>query len=120
MHTQQQHPSVGSALNIEDLSSSAQDIQSSLGSATSARDLQERRIIMAELQAARQAAARAEKAHRELEKAQRERENTHMEREQKVQREREEMRAELKEIKAAMKRLTRKEAGFQGRDTVAQ
>ena len=103
--------SLQSSLPIE--SSSAQEIQSPIGSATSARDMQERKRIMADLQAARQAAARAEKAQRELEKAQREREKAQrqrekaqMEREQKAQREREEMRAELKDTKAAMRRLT--------------
>ena len=90
--------SLQSSLPIE--SSSAQEIQSPIGSATSARDMQERKRIMADLQAARQAAARAEKAQRELEKAQRERE--------KAQMEREEMRAELKEMKTSLRRLTRK------------
>ena len=76
--------SLQSSLPIESSSTSnvdaasAHDVQSSLGSATSARDLHERRILMAELQAARQAAARAEIALKELqmeqEKAQRERE----------------------------------------------
>ena len=108
--------SLQSSLSIESSSTSnfdaasAHDFQSSLGSATSARDLHERRILMAELQAARQAAAaeqqaarqaaaraeialkelqmEREKAHREREKAQREREQAQREREQ-AQRERE-------------------------------
>ena len=55
--------SLQSSLPIESSSTSnvdaasAHDLQSSLGSATSARDLHERRLLMAELQAMRQAAA---------------------------------------------------------------
>jgi hypothetical protein len=58
-----------STSNVDGDAASAHDLQSSLGSATSARDLQERRRIMAELQAAQM---EREKAHREREKAKRE------------------------------------------------
>jgi hypothetical protein len=71
---------------------------------------------MAELQAARQAAARAEIALKELqmerEKAQREREQAQREREQwerDREKEREESRTELKEVKASLRKLTRKQ-----------
>jgi hypothetical protein len=107
--------SLQSSLSIESSSTSnvdaasAHNVQSSLGSATSARDLHGRRILMAELQAARPAAARAEIAHKEL---QMEREKARIEREQwerDREMEREEMRAELKEVKASLRRLTRKQ-----------
>ena len=126
-----------STSNVDIEAASASGVQSSLGSATSARDLQERRILMAEIQAARQAAARAEialkelqmereKAQREREKAQREREKAQREQEQarmerkKAQREREqwerdrakereEDRMELREVKASLRKLTRKQ-----------
>ena len=98
-----------STSNVDIDAASASDLQSSLGSATSARDLHERRILMAELQAARQAAARAEIAFKELqmdrEKAQREREQWERDREK----EREESRTELKEVKASLRKLTRKQ-----------
>jgi len=111
--------SLQSSLSIESSSTSnfdaasAHDFQSSLGSATSARDLHERRILMAELQAARQAAAAEQQAARQaaaraeiaLKELQREREQWERDREK----EREESRTELKEVKASLRRLTRKQ-----------
>ena len=95
-----------STSNVDIEAASASGLQSSLGSATSARDLQERRILMAELQAARQAAAAEQQAARQAAaRAEIALKELQMEREK----EREEDRTELKEVKASLRKLTRKQ-----------
>ena len=90
------------ASTISDIeASSEQGAQSSLGSATSAQSLQERRRLLAELQKVRQNERALQKERDELRQAIERANKAHKESHEAIQK-------ELKNMKAAMRRMTRK------------